>query len=462
MAVDAGRESVKDSAGHRHAMAQLVRRLPAMVFLGTLHVDVCKRIASSMGYQGLHYRVFVNLLVKHSRPARQITALISLVRHGDIELRTVDSRFATRSVLREFIDMDGVQCSHEHLHCGDFLRQGALLKLLVKTLLHRGYRLFFSPGKAASASIRSWVEITEKMYGDRYRDARVLIYPFYLNLPRHLKYLRRCFRQYPRVTLCGLPYNPLHWVRLAVAPRNFDAAYLRFEIEAYRRHGSELAQQPGHRLYTSDEFEAGALAMVEAIRERGGEVVNTAHGLSFGCPYVAYNDFAVYNTAQETYYAKHSPDTRFVVSPRINAGEADRLNVARDGARTIIYIEANYRSLGMTFEADLQDRIIAAIARLAESGSLAAVIKAHPNRSQADYADYRRRTGLDIVRHLNELGTVAPVFVTIASAAYYDFRQYGPFVFIDDGYSDLNDFYGENLQGCSIDELPGAIDAAFS
>ena len=51
-----------------------------------------------------------------------------------------------------------------------------------------------------------------------------------------------------------------------------------------------------------------------------------------------------------------------------------------------------------------------------------------------------------------------PIFVTIISAAFYDFREMGPFFFVGGNCSDLREFYGENIESYTINELSAAIE----
>lgn len=450
-------ERYHDNNGVGHRLDGLQDELPSLIYLGSLHVDVCKKIASLQGYTGDEYRIYVNLLVKHSRAAKNITALISLIEHGNLEVSSIRSNYAVKAVLEDFIDVADIRFSSQNLEHYAFLQGRVVYKLFVKMVLHRCYRIFFRKKSLSRSLVRSWVEITETMFGERYDESSILIYPFYLNLNRHLRYIRHCFKSYQQVSLCGLPYRISDWLKIALQPKYLDRNYVRFESRAYREHGAELIRLPGSVMYTSDEFEAGAIVMVNEFRARSGRVVNKAHGLSFGCPYVAYDEFTVYNSAQRDYYARLSPDTRFTVKPRINAGFKDNMETDVKAERVIVFIEANYQKLGMTYEARLQEKVIEVIREVAQNLDLRAVIKAHPNRGETEYAAYTRQAGITVIKHLNELGRVNPLFITIASAAYYDFRKFGPFLFVDDGYSDLRKFYGEELPVFAIKDLSKGI-----
>jgi hypothetical protein len=106
----------------------------------------------------------------------------------------------------------------------------------------------------------------------------------------------------------------------------------------------------------------------------------------------------------------------------------------------------------------LEAESIQVVRDIALKKGIKSVIKAHPNRRESEYQDKAISCGVKLVKHLSELGVVNPIFITIASAAYYDFKQFGPFLFVNDGHSNLFDFYGEEVKSFPVVSLAAGLD----
>lgn len=458
MSNDQQTDFVLDRDSQKYILEELIEKVPELVYLGPLHVAVCQKISEKKNFSEEYHKVYTNLLVSHSKKAKIITALITLVQKGKISLAQVECDYIDNVILQDHINVENVSFSVNESQSQSYFGKGLIKRLFIKWAAHRVYRFFFNVRCTPSVMIRSWVEITRKMYGDHFPRSLILIYPFSLNFHRHKDYIKSCFKEFKHVSLCGVPYRFVDWFKILLNPQDTDRGYVQFEYNGYLKHGQELVKKGLKQMYTSDEFEAGAFVMAEYIREHGGHVTNTAHGLSFGAPYTSYDFFSVYNEAQRKYYGALSQKTQFEVSPRINAGAADLVKFDGSKGYVLIYIEANFERLGMVFETDLETRVVASLREVGKSLSIKVVVKAHPNRKSSEYENYTAATGVEIVRHLSEIQNYSPIFITIVSAAYYDFRQFGPFVFVDDGYSNIENFYGEQVKVHSVESLEQAID----
>jgi len=435
--------------------------VPDTIYLSNLHVEICTRIATLMGLSGSEHRVYTNLLVKNSKKTKSITALISLVRADKIKPVAIRSTFMSREFLEEYLDLSGIDLDLGLEVPCSFIDRHHLKRVFVKLLLNRVYRFFFHRISSLSA-VRSWVEISQRMYSDKYPESVILIYPFYLNLKRHLNYVRQCFKEYNKVTLCGLPYSLLDYLKIALLSKNKDLNLVRFESNAYRRHALELVQLGVKHLYTSDEFEVGAVVLAATLQSKGAQVTNTAHGMSFGCPYASYDTFYVYNEAQRSYYSIKSPQVAYLVAPRSNTDPANCV-MGSQGNKAIIFLEANYERLGMKYYACLEKRTVDALRTLGENLGVKVYVKIHPNRkAPAELEDFTVQ-GVNAIRHLSELADVEPVFVSFYSAAYYDFRHLGPFVFVYDGFVRPEEIYGEAKLACApLDQIAEELNPLLS
>jgi hypothetical protein len=444
---------VLDRDGNKHFLDGLLLKVPSQIFTGPIHVSVCQKISQSLNYTGDYHKLYTNLLVSHSEKSKQITALIILAQKKKINIATIKCDYIDGTVLKDHINIENITFSVEKIQSQRFLQNNSLKSTFFKWIAHRAYRLFFKRKSKHLSVIRSWVEITEKMYGQHFHKSLILIYPFNLNFSRHIAYARKCFQKYDSVSLCGIPYRFSDWLRIIFSDRDLDRGYVQFEYNGYRRHGKELIKKGLKYFYTSEEFEAGSFLMAEFIRNHGGHITNTAHGLSFRAPYTSYDFFSVYNVAQRRYYETFSRATQFQVLPRINAGPLDLVSFGCSKGYALIFLEGLFAKYDMKFEADLQSRAVDVLREISESLSLRVFVKAHPNRKPSEYQSYSALTGVDIIKHLYEAQNYKPIFITIASAAYYDFRQYGAFIFIDSGYDNLEEFYGEKVETCPIERL---------
>lgn len=442
-------------------LSELINLVPGSIYLSKNHIEVCCLLASDSGFSGELLMVYVNLLVVHSKKAKIFTALVELILAKKIEPVSISSTFLNKEHLGAFVNINGMIFSGINTDTG-LLNDKSLKRLFVKYLMHRLYRLNFRKNKRANTAIRSWVEITQNMYGEYYDSSLVLIYPFYYNLRRHLKYIAHCFRSYNSVSLCGLPYSFKDLLKIFFYKKNSDLYTVFFEANAYKKHAVELQERGVLDLYTSDEFEAGSVVMASKLRAEGIYVKNTSHGLGFNCPYVGYNTFQVYNSAQKAYYKFKSPDTNFLIAPRINTNMMDRIQSANSANPILIFLEANFEAVNLFYESELQEKSIRHILDIAEKQKITFTIKAHPNRKDCEIQKMGLKYSTSVIRSLAVLSEVAPIFITINSAAYYDFRSQGPFIFVNDGYSNLEDFYGESLQSHSVEKIESEIKRLMS
>lgn len=422
--------------------------VPDTIYLSRLHVEICSKIACVGKLSTDEQQLLTNILIKHSNKAKSITALITLIRAGKIKLLSIKSSYITSNILENYIDLNGVKFITDMSDDSHFIDRGHFKKIFIKLLLHKIYGLFFRKFRKSSA-IRSWVEISQIMYGDKYDDSLVLIYPFVLNIKRHIRYIKHCYAAYPCVTLCGLPYSLFDYLKMIVSSKGKDFHCVRFELNAYKKHASALARIGVKTLYTSDEFEAGAFVMVKALQSRGIEVINTAHGMSFGCPYVNYDTFYVYNKAQQNYYSLKSAQVNYIVSPRSNTDPENCFLNSSVKRKVLILIEANYERLGMQYYADLESKAVDMLREFGRKYNVDTYVKIHPNRKVPEDLSQFSISGVKVVRHLSDLSQAAPIFVSFYSAAYYDFRHLGPFVFIYDGFVRPEEVYGEDGLVCA-------------
>lgn len=437
--------------GSRVEFSQLLEMVPCTVLATSDFVSVCESISLARKFDFLDLnKVYVNLLVKHSKFTAQITALYFLHKNKILSIGSIHSSF-NLDAFKVFFP--GIELNDNGSKINNYIDSKHRYIFLVKSLMHRFYRLLSSGRRvvAKDISIRSWVEISEAMFSEHYESGNVFIYPFFLNFKRHIKYIRSIFKRFDNVSFMGLPYRILPALTNILVSN--DKFYVVEEFRAYLKHGRELSLLTKDCLKTSDEFEAGAFVMCEVLKEEKIRVENKAHGISFACPYTNYSSFLVYNNAQQAYYASKSLDTEFRIFQRRNAPKADAVISSAIFSPAIVAIHNPYARVGLMFEHLLQENIFNALDKFCVSHGIPFYIKKHPNSISSDLQYLESWMTATKICSLSELSQSNPIFINISSVSYYDFKEYGPFVFVDDGIVSIDVMFGSDIASVKLSEL---------
>lgn len=436
--------------GRRLDFFQLLEMVPCTVLATPEFVSICESASNTKGFEADSGRkIYVNLLIKHSRFLAQITALHFLSRNNIISIKEIHSNRSLRAFQDFFPELDLRDSESVSFNYIDAKHKYVFF---VKTVMHAVYRVLSRHDVVArDVSIRSWVEISEVMYEDSYRNSNIFIYPFFLNFKRHFKYIKSVKGRFKNFSFMGLPY------RVVPALKNIfgcsDTFYVEEELRAYLKHGRELSLLTKDCLKTSDEFEAGAFVMCEVLKEEKIRVENKAHGISFACPYTNYSSFLVYNKAQQAYYASNSVDTEFRISERRNAPRTDAVTKSAIFSPVIVAIHNPYARVGLTFEHLLQESIFNTLEKFCVSRGIPFYIKKHPNAISSDLQYLESWKAATKIFSLSELSQSNPIFINISSVSYYDFKDYGPFVFVDDGIVPIDVMFGADIVSVKLSEL---------
>ena len=438
--------------GEQLFLDEAVDRVPSTIYATKEFVDICELLSNNLrGLSTDERKIYVNLLIKHSRLSKQLIALYYYSRLKSSVVAKIVSRVNV-SLLPEIFPEADFEC-FQGVGSSNLLDKSHAKNFIFKSVLHRIYRIAstFSKKAAKPYSIRSWVEISESMYGDFYKDANILIYPFVLNVKRHIKYIRSVVKRFDDVHLMGLPYRVFHAGINIINPK--DIFYVKEEFRAYQLHGYELSNISSLSVKTSDEFEAGSFIMCKTLRESGIDVDNSAHGISFACVYTAYSNFIVYNDAQLKYYSANSVATNFTVKQRRNAPADDSIVFEKKFQPCIIAIHNPYGRYGMMFEHNVQVAAFDKLTKLSEIYNVPFYIKVHPNAVVDDHGFLSKWSSAIIVRKLSEVRYCSPTFINISSAAYYDFCGFGPFIFIDDGVVPMSVMFDDSIVSIKPEQL---------
>ncbi len=436
--------------GERLSFTALSNMVPCTIYVTNLHIDVCEIVASlDQTLTDEQKIVYINLLSKHSQKASQITALAILHSKNVLNISKLVSDFISPEFAQLF---NGIKIQFEEDSNCTFLDKSHHKRLVVKALLHKLYRLFRNRFLTKQqVSIRSWVEISKNMFAEDYANGNILIYPYYFNLRRHFNYIRDTFRQNKNVSFMGLPYSLIDAFKIAYFNNVTDQSIVRFEVDACRQHAKELNAITSKALKTSDEFEAGSVVTCNILKNNGIVIVNKSHGINFSCPYVGYSHFFVFNEFQTKYYNYKSKNTIYKVVNRKNASMLDVLALGEKFNPVVILIHAKFKTVGLNFEHELQTKVFNLVTEICSVLNVPVIIKTHPSTDSADLKYLENWPQAKKVRMLNEIQPGNPIFINLNSAAYYDFKSNGPFLFVDDGVVPVDVMFGSHIKKVSLE-----------
>lgn len=446
------------SDGSRLDFTRLLEMAPCTILATPEFVSLCESTAEGRKFTSTcHRKIYINLLIKHSKFLAQITALYFLHKNNVISIRSVHSDKCL-AVFSDFFP--GITLVYNDNSDSNYIDRKHKYVFFVKSVMHFFYRLLSDRNmRARDISIRSWVEISERMFADSYESGNILIYPFFLNLVRHLKYIKSVRKRFQHVSFMGLPYRVLPALKNML--NGSDGFYVREEFNAYSQHAEELSLLTNVSLKTSDEFEAGAFVMCTVLKNNGVQVDNKAHGISFACPYTNYSSFLVYNEAQMSYYASKSLDTEFQIFQRRNAPSTDAVSASDLFSPAVVIIHNPYGRVGLSFEQQLQDNIFSVLEEFCSSREIPLYIKKHPNSISSDIKYLDSWPNASKILSLSEIGNQSPTFINISSVSYYDFKEYGPFIFVDDGMVPIDVMFGREVTAVKLTELTKVLTNYF-
>lgn len=432
------------------------------LFQTAQHLESSELLANRMGFSGQEFKVAVNFLFLKSARARKLTALRWLAGGADLN--------------RQGIQIEDELWSEDLFPAGTIAKISSVatsqtdvsfkqaLVFSAKVVAHRVFRLFRRSTYKRPKVTRAWVEVSETLFPDMFRDSHTLIYPFPMNLRRQLKFIFQAFRNSEAVSLEGIPYS-LSGLLLPIFPRSKRLkAMIGYECDAYSRHALDLERGGAKQVQTSDEFEAGAVALYSRTRDLGIGSLNSAHGVGNYGPFQAYTNFAVLNTRQSDFYRLRGPEIEFVArdmskteSPQVREGDSE----GSQRPRSIVYIHQNFVDLGLAYEDRIQAKAISELQLLSKELNVEFVVKAHPNVREWQIEKLQHQYKASVQRKI-QFPMMRPVFVTLNSTAFFDFKRFGPVLFYVEGSMNPDVYFAGSLVKIDARNLKKEISALLS
>lgn len=396
--------------------AELRGELSADIFQRQEHYDLAGAFARAAGAPADVELVLHNLLAMKSLLLRDISAALFIFDHNPVGVRKISVAPNIAKVLAKFapqapvVEMPGGNA--------ELISRKTALMTIAKAIAHRLYRLRRRPYVAGRAVVRAWVDVTLKMYAREVASAQVRVFPFPLNRRRQKDFLDELERQGIDWARDGLPYRLSAFVGLLVADSTLrPLAIAKFEHDAFTDFASEVVRGGSGPVYTSDEFEVGAVSAGHAFRVSGTQYINSAHGVGLYCPCTAYSHFRFLTKSQEDFYRQSSPQTHF--SRRETANFALALTTSRnDDLASVVFVHQDFRSAGLQAEAHVEDRIISCLDELELPAHVSKYVKIHPNSDPVFVGN--GVSNCKVVTKWSDIRSNRCLFVLINSTAFYD------------------------------------------
>ena len=251
----------------------------------------------------------------------------------------------------------------------------------------------------------------------------------------------------------GVPYRISPLLK-TLFNKNIDHLITVFEHTGAIRHANYFINNQGIRnILTTEEFEVGSFSFSKQLIKNGIHVTNACHGLSVYSPFVYYSKFLLINKKQQELYSIFNEFLNFEIMYEENFN-GDDFKVSK-----VIFVDqGDLSKLGLHYEGALREKVLDILNKSGENGQTPIQIKTHPNTKQAEIKRLQTQYKfLPIIKNL-EPPLEDIVFITLYSTAYYDFRNYGSFLFIEDDLFNPSLFFGPKINTVHISELKVKIE----
>lgn len=407
---------------------RLRRELSADIFQRQAHYDLAGAFARAASGSPEVEPVLHNLLAMKSSLLRDVSAALYVFEHDSKIVRELHVAPNVAKVLARLVPL--VPVAEKAGMNAELISRRTALTTIAKAIAHRLYRVRRKPYISGKAVVRAWVDVTLKMYREEVRAAQVRVFPFPLSRRRQENFFDELDRQRIEWTRDGLPYRLASIAKLLVAGQHSRPyAVAKFEHDAFADFATEVAMSGAGPIYTSDEFEVGAVTAGRVFRGSGTEYVNSAHGVGLYCPRTAYSHFRFLTQSQQDFYAQASPDTHFSRRATANFVMGRKLPQVDDQV-AVIFVHQDFKSAGLLAEACIEEQIIAHLDKLKLPAHVSKYVKVHPNSDPhilgSDLKD------CTVAASWNGIEAGRCLFLIINSTAFYDLTGIGDFAVFKD------------------------------
>ena len=416
---------VELACGQRRKITSLIADVPSTVFLTNAHVQVCQKLAGDLR-DGNAHSVLVNLLVKRSVKAKAISALSFLYENGLLDIKRIESSIMGdqfREMFSQTIEWE-YQPPAKATPALDFVEVRIFLGKVVANYLFRILG-WFGDRQKCDTIVRAWVDTTDSTFSDLSGQEKYLVFPFFGGVKRQWKYIRRCRKEKRWFRFCGVPFGAVDALKIMLFPGKRDQLVPDAHVRAYSKLAKELISTGVNQIYTTDEFEAASHVLYRKLSEAGVRSENRSHGAATYGPYVWYDEFRCHTEGQVDFYSICGRVNQFKLRKR-HCPELSRLDGLPETYRPVlIYLLGNWKNAGKAYEANVERNAVSKLVQCAQDLKLPIVLKSHPNLRTAERRKWNREFEVPVVEDC-ELEDRHPVFLTLLSSSYFEYRKYGP------------------------------------
>ncbi|MCT7605873.1 hypothetical protein [Aliarcobacter butzleri] len=410
----------------------------------TLRVDICKFIVNKyykLVINTLEWKILINLLSLRSKKIDIITSLVLISKTKKI-----------KTISTDFIDVDfkqlfgyEIEILNKSFTCS-FIDKSQFINAIIKFFINKLFRVLKKKKVSNNPCVvRTWTEHDIGLHKDVFYSSCVYIYPFGINLRRSFNFIKKCFEENSDVTLMGVPYSFNKLIKIFFSKDKIkDLLLLEYEIDAMKKHGKDFIKF--ETIYTSDEFLPAVPVLYNELVQQKKSVINIAHGMGMLNPYNIYTKFKVVNELQKKFYENFDQNIEYSVYREDSIKET---HVNEKLETIIVFIHQNFYAYDFLYEESLQQIILS---KLNNYNLKKVYIKLHPNIKKEEkdkiflnYKNLKEIKTFDL--NLNNY-----IFFAIQSSAYYDFRKYGQFFFIEDELFKPTNYF-TNIKTININKL---------
>lgn len=408
--------------GTRMPLAQLAGEVSVSLFQTELHYGLCADVARQQAAGDVPFRVLHNLLALKSQLLMGLTALLEGAGQARGPIHHVLLPPGVLRAAAERLRAVGVAVQAMP-HDVALVPRKVAVAFFAKAVLHRVFRMARRPLAPAVPLVRAWVDVTETMYGDLFERAQLRVYPFSYGVRRQLAFVRGLSRRRLRWSFDGVPYRWRDAFGALFAGSRRHLHLARAEAAAFDAFASELLAAGVREVYTSDEYEVGAVAAGEKLVAGGAGYVNTAHGIGVYSAHVAYTRFDYLHDYQAAFYRRMGHPMELRKRPTLNSRPFERAELQAGAELAVVYVHQNFEAYPLPSEIAAQAALMRKLADIARELGIPAVVKLHPNMPQGQA---RVPPGVRVAARWDELRGLRPVFLTIYSTAYYELAPVAP------------------------------------
>lgn len=441
--------SVRLLDGTRINLKEVAELVPSHVFMSRLHVRICETAAKVKCSDNTLFPVLVNFYFTRSRVLRILTALYFLIEKGKVAEIEGGAIFGVDLALGDYTSLRVVETIA--LQGENFLPYSYIyFRQIPRMVLHKVFRLF-AKTNVNTRVVRSWIDITDKIYEVQGASTTYLVYPFAANFRRQRKFFLALKGRGSSYSLMGAGYRFIDFVKLVVMPSQLDMCVAKVEADAFDRHAIELAKLGVTHLLTSDEFEPASIVFHRRLRHFGIHSSNRCHGIAVYGPYISATEMLFCNKKQSTFYALGGEFDHTSVIPFKSSNYSKAL--VSEGAPVYVYMHGNW--IDKPYESKFAEKVMAKLQGVCAKNWK---VKVHPDTSEAEIEQISTRYGVEVISGSLPMYECPVVFINFLSSAFYDFRHIGPTVFLKDDLLNPAELFGEGVDSYILDELPAVLD----